>query len=102
MSNSNSIIIHDPFFGQFAMIPSRIDDYWFLHMDETDEHEPSFDLLRRCIIIDSHDVCAICHETYEDGELQLVLPCNHGFHERCGLKWLERQATCPLDRRFVQ
>ncbi|EFO62451.1 Hypothetical protein GLP15_2349 [Giardia lamblia P15] len=30
-----------------------------------------------------------------------ITPCNHGFHKKCLLKWIEQSLTCPIDRRAV-
>ncbi|KAF8012963.1 hypothetical protein BT93_I0968 [Corymbia citriodora subsp. variegata] len=48
--------------------------------------------------------CAICQESFEEGEEICVLKkCNHGYHENCIRKWLSNWRTlrCPLCRSFV-
>lgn len=30
-----------------------------------------------------------------------ITPCDHGFHKKCLLKWLEQNLTCPIDRRQI-
>lgn len=30
-----------------------------------------------------------------------ITPCDHGFHKRCLLKWIEQNLTCPIDRRRI-
>ena len=42
--------------------------------------------------------CAICLEEIKKREKISTLNCNHQFHEKCLLPWLEEHETCPLDR----
>lgn len=43
------------------------------------------------------DLCAICLETYEDGENLTGLPCRHSFHTQCIQPWLSgKSALCPM------
>ncbi|CAM9980387.1 unnamed protein product, partial [Hapterophycus canaliculatus] len=43
------------------------------------------------------DVCAICLETYEDGDSLTGLPCRHSFHAQCIGPWLSgKSALCPM------
>ncbi|GAB2289741.1 hypothetical protein Dimus_024048 [Dionaea muscipula] len=45
--------------------------------------------------------CPICLEGLVGLSMPVVvrqLPCSHLFHERCILKWLEKNQTCPLCR----
>jgi len=43
------------------------------------------------------ETCAICLDDFQDGELLILLPCNHYFHTNCVTRWLcERSAVCPL------
>lgn len=41
--------------------------------------------------------CAICLETYEDGEKLRILPCQHRYHKDCIDFWLKsRKPLCPV------
>ncbi|CBN76116.1 conserved unknown protein [Ectocarpus siliculosus] len=43
------------------------------------------------------DLCAICLETYEDGDSLTGLPCRHSFHTQCIRPWLSgKSALCPM------
>eukprot|EP00908_Phaeocystis_cordata_P010728 Transcript_21583.p2 GENE.Transcript_21583~~Transcript_21583.p2 ORF type:complete len:346 (-),score=93.48 Transcript_21583:168-1205(-) len=42
------------------------------------------------------DPCSICLSTMCRGDEVLRLACEHTFHARCLLPWLERSACCPL------
>lgn len=42
-------------------------------------------------------MCAICLETYEDGDSLTGLPCRHSFHTECIQPWLSgKSALCPM------
>ncbi|XP_054031167.1 RING finger protein 122 [Dryobates pubescens] len=40
--------------------------------------------------------CAVCLEDFRLKEELGVLPCQHGFHRKCLLKWLEVRCVCPM------
>ncbi|RLN29232.1 hypothetical protein C2845_PM05G05900 [Panicum miliaceum] len=42
------------------------------------------------------DECAVCFESYEEGDSIRTMPCSHGFHEGCIVKWLGISRLCPL------
>lgn len=51
----------------------------------------------------AHMDCAICLESFLDGDALRLLPCRHIFHVVCADKWLEKQAlpgdsdpSCPM------
>ena len=41
------------------------------------------------------DPCSVCHSDFEAEGQVVQLPCEHCFHERCILPWLEMHHTCP-------
>ncbi|KRH95235.1 putative E3 ubiquitin ligase [Pseudoloma neurophilia] len=45
--------------------------------------------------------CLICLEQFEDNSMVKILCCKHYFHVECFEKWLPREKTCPLCRKFV-
>lgn len=45
--------------------------------------------------------CSICQERYEHGDIAcwaITDDCDHIFHDKCILKWLENRDECPLCR----
>lgn len=46
------------------------------------------------------DTCAICLDTYQDGDRLTVLPCRHAFHTGCIRPWLSgKSGVCPMCKR---
>uniref|UniRef100_A0A4W4H2Z3 RING-type domain-containing protein n=1 Tax=Electrophorus electricus TaxID=8005 RepID=A0A4W4H2Z3_ELEEL len=43
-----------------------------------------------------HQTCAVCLEDFRISEELGMLPCQHGFHKRCLMKWLLVRYTCPM------
>ncbi|KRY51398.1 putative ubiquitin-conjugating enzyme E2 21 [Trichinella britovi] len=46
--------------------------------------------------LNSMDGCAICLESYKDGQILRVISCGHEFHKKCVDPWLLLNRTCPL------
>ncbi|KRY77900.1 Ubiquitin-conjugating enzyme E2 K [Trichinella pseudospiralis] len=46
--------------------------------------------------LNSVDGCAICLESYKDGQILRVIACGHEFHKKCVDPWLLLNRTCPL------
>ncbi|XP_029955324.1 E3 ubiquitin-protein ligase RNF128-like [Salarias fasciatus] len=44
---------------------------------------------------DTH-MCAVCIESYKEGDVVTVLTCNHIFHKDCIEPWLLDKRTCPM------
>ncbi|RLM58766.1 hypothetical protein C2845_PM18G00350 [Panicum miliaceum] len=42
--------------------------------------------------------CAVCLEGYAAGDTVRTMPCSHGFHGHCILRWLAASRLCPLCR----
>jgi hypothetical protein len=52
-----------------------------------------------CTHVVPEDICIFCLSQYAMGEIQIILPCMHKFHEECILEWLNRDnPTCPTCR----
>lgn len=45
------------------------------------------------------DICSICLEMPQPGELLTGLPCCHWFHQDCVQEWLSYSNVCPLCKR---
>uniref|UniRef100_A0A3Q2YMX1 RING finger protein 122 n=1 Tax=Hippocampus comes TaxID=109280 RepID=A0A3Q2YMX1_HIPCM len=40
--------------------------------------------------------CAVCLEDFKVKDELGVLPCQHAFHQKCLVKWLEVRCVCPM------
>ncbi|XP_063096152.1 RING finger protein 122 isoform X1 [Cavia porcellus] len=40
--------------------------------------------------------CAVCLEDFKGKDELGVLPCQHTFHRKCLVKWLEVRCVCPM------
>ncbi|KAH6699507.1 hypothetical protein EV126DRAFT_342175 [Verticillium dahliae] len=50
----------------------------------------------------SMEDCTVCLEKMANGEDVVLLPCEHQFHELCGVDWLKRRNRCPNCRSSIQ
>ena len=61
---------------------------------------------------DKETVCSVCREEYKQGDVVMVLPCKHTFHdampgeekgndEGCILPWLKGHDSCPMCRASI-
>ncbi|KAJ7993950.1 hypothetical protein DPEC_G00259990 [Dallia pectoralis] len=41
-------------------------------------------------------MCAVCLEDFKFKDELGVLPCQHSFHRKCLVKWLEVRCVCPM------
>ncbi|XP_028175954.1 E3 ubiquitin-protein ligase RNF181-like [Ostrinia furnacalis] len=46
----------------------------------------------------SDESCTICLKTFFVGEKATTMPCNHQFHNKCILVWLNKTNSCPFCR----
>jgi len=46
----------------------------------------------------NEDRCAVCLSSGED---TMLLPCNHQFHGKCILRWVDQNFSCPLCRQEI-
>ena len=51
--------------------------------------------LRPNIKVSDESVCDICNFKFEN-HVQTLLPCNHGFHNKCINMWLKYSQYCPI------
>ncbi|XP_015912683.1 E3 ubiquitin-protein ligase goliath [Parasteatoda tepidariorum] len=45
---------------------------------------------------EDYECCAICIESFQQGELIRSLPCRHSFHKICIDPWLLEHRSCPM------
>jgi E3 ubiquitin-protein ligase RNF115/126 len=45
-----------------------------------------------------YNMCVICAEDVEIGNILVELDCSHNFHEECILSWLKMSNMCPICR----
>ncbi|XP_037687274.1 RING finger protein 122 isoform X2 [Choloepus didactylus] len=43
-----------------------------------------------------YGTCAVCLEDFRGKDELGVLPCQHAFHRKCLVKWLEVRCVCPM------
>ncbi|XP_063291230.1 RING finger protein 122-like [Pelobates fuscus] len=46
-------------------------------------------------------VCAVCLEEFKVKEELGVCQCNHAFHTKCLMKWLEVRNSCPMCNKII-
>uniref|UniRef100_A0A3B1IZZ4 Ring finger protein 122 n=1 Tax=Astyanax mexicanus TaxID=7994 RepID=A0A3B1IZZ4_ASTMX len=48
------------------------------------------------VCVSPQQTCAVCLEDFKVKDELGVLPCQHAFHRRCVVKWLEVRCVCPM------
>uniref|UniRef100_A0A673MWV0 Ring finger protein 122 n=1 Tax=Sinocyclocheilus rhinocerous TaxID=307959 RepID=A0A673MWV0_9TELE len=87
--------------GIFVFVLSLIFCCFFIRLKLFDYLE-SFETLK--VLISPHVTlhrvsqltCAVCLEDFRTKDELGVLPCQHAFHKRCLVKWLEVRCSCPI------
>ena len=51
---------------------------------------------------DSLPQCAICLEEMSTGDMRMMLPCLHGFHTDCCMRWLRINGSCPICKKRIE
>uniref|UniRef100_A0A8C8S0K9 Ring finger protein 122 n=1 Tax=Pelusios castaneus TaxID=367368 RepID=A0A8C8S0K9_9SAUR len=46
--------------------------------------------------VSPQQTCAVCLEDFKVKDELGVLPCQHAFHRKCLVKWLEVRCVCPM------
>ncbi len=55
--------------------------------------------LRAARAADERDACAVCQESYTEGQaVRTINHCSHSFHRNCIDPWFERNVHCPVCR----
>ncbi len=49
----------------------------------------------------NEELCIICYVNFKK-QNYISLPCNHIYHEKCILKWLDNKMECPICKMAVQ
>ena len=44
------------------------------------------------------NTCAVCKDEFVVGQLCLLMPCKHHFHQECLIPWLKERNSCPVCR----
>lgn len=105
---NNFNIIKNLFDNIFWAVDNWDDDdnalvYYFLTLNQIlDLNIRRYPNLRRNICRRSREhECVICLSDIVIDETQVVLSCNHYFHEECIITWLDRNNSCPVCRNNI-
>jgi hypothetical protein len=60
------------------------------------------DLKSASSIDDAIDSCAICLDSFKEGDKVKSLPCFHSFHDNCIDKWLRQASLCPVCKFYLK
>ena len=48
------------------------------------------------------DICTICQDNIESGEVRRITQCGHYFHRNCIDTWLQGNVLCPTCRHDIR
>ena len=88
-------------------IPYGDDDEFVINRDKPVYVKISLDRITAEDIKENPE-CTICLEEFKENEIGVFLTCNHVFHEKCIVKWSNRQKSnstipdCPNCRKKLQ
>uniref|UniRef100_A0A8C9RUB9 Ring finger protein 122 n=1 Tax=Scleropages formosus TaxID=113540 RepID=A0A8C9RUB9_SCLFO len=88
--------------GIFVFILSLIFCCYFIRSHVTTVHATcvykALQLIVKIVVLGGNrrKTCAVCLEDFRLKEELGVLPCQHAFHRRCLVKWLEVRCVCPM------
>ncbi|KAF5731411.1 putative RING-H2 finger protein ATL21C [Tripterygium wilfordii] len=71
--------------GSHGMVPATIKSILSLERVGVDDAEEDYS-------------CAICLEELASGSKVCRMPCSHGFHDGCIVRWLMTRHCCPMCR----
>lgn len=52
-------------------------------------------IIKKSFKLKSEDICVICQDDYNNDKC-VQLYCNHKYHKKCIIRWLNEKLTCPL------
>jgi len=55
-------------------------------------------LLKKSRVVQGESCCCICLDEFNVNAECYTLPCQHFFHHKCILRWLQTDHTCPMCR----
>lgn len=53
------------------------------------------------IIVKKGEICPICREKYCQGLYKRELSCHHIFHKKCIDRWLRKNTSCPVCKKYA-
>eukprot|EP01064_Diplonema_japonicum_P031549 TRINITY_DN5697_c0_g1_i1.p1 TRINITY_DN5697_c0_g1~~TRINITY_DN5697_c0_g1_i1.p1 ORF type:complete len:371 (+),score=29.45 TRINITY_DN5697_c0_g1_i1:201-1313(+) len=81
------VIVHPPPHASHQINSEQIEDSSCMFTLEDKEKLP-----------EENKSCAICLESFDNGDTLRTLPCLHFFHPSCVDRWLKENAKCPTCR----
>tara|TARA_B100001093_G_scaffold205128_1_gene197207 strand:+ start:146 stop:844 length:699 start_codon:yes stop_codon:yes gene_type:complete len=47
------------------------------------------------IDIERNGTCSVCLDDFNEGDVEIILPCGHIFHKNCITPWFKKDNSCP-------